>query len=234
VTGLRVVVFGATGTAGSESVRQALADPRVVQVRAITRRALDLTHDKLREVRCADFAFLSDIGESLTDVDACFFCLGTSSRQVAGESEYRRITVDYALAAARILRQHSPGHTFHYLSGAGTDPGGRSRMMWARVKGEAENALRAAVPRLFCLRPGHIHTDDASPLNRMLYPLARRILPGHVIHAAELARAMIEATVSAGPGAVLDNHELRALARGEGPPSTCHRTASDSSLRLLE
>lgn len=214
MTGLRVVVFGATGTAGSETLRQALADPRVTEVRTVTRRALPTTHPKLREVRCADFAALTDVGAALTDVDACFFCLGVSARRVSGEAEYRTVTVDYPVAAARILRQRSPRHTFHYLSGAGTDPSGRSRMMWARVKGEAENALRdVRLPRLFCHRPAHIHADDAPPLNRMLYPLARRILPGQVIHAAELGRAMIEATVSDRPGGVLDNGEIRALAR---------------------
>jgi hypothetical protein len=30
---------------------------------------------------------------------------------------------------------------FIYVSGAGTDSTGRGRIMWARVKGETENAL---------------------------------------------------------------------------------------------
>lgn len=215
MTGLRVVVLGATGLAGSEVVGQALADPRVAEVRAVTRRALDHTHGKLREVRSTEFASLAGIGEALTGVDACFYCLGVSSRQVSGEAEYRRITVDYAVAAARILRQRSPRHTFHFLSGAGTDPSGRSRMMWARVKGAAENELRELdLARLFCYRPGYIHADTASAAKRTLYPIARWILPGQVIHAGELARAMIEATVSSEPGGTLGNNEIRAHAAG--------------------
>lgn len=112
MTPLRVVVFGATGTTGAQVVRQCLADPRVAQVRAVTRRELGRTHRMPREVRVTDFATLSDIGDALADVDACFYCLGVSSRNVTDEQEYRRITVDHPVAAARALRQQSPRHTF--------------------------------------------------------------------------------------------------------------------------
>ncbi|GAA3009385.1 hypothetical protein GCM10020229_21300 [Kitasatospora albolonga] len=58
---------------------------------------------------------------SSPDVDACFFCLGVTS---AGKRryEYRRITHDYTLAAARALpvRPDAP-LTFVYVSGDGTD-----------------------------------------------------------------------------------------------------------------
>lgn len=223
-TGLRVAVFGATGLAGSEVVRQCLDDPRIGEVRAVTRRPAGVAHAKLREVECADFADLAPVVAELTGLDACFFCLGIAQAQARDEAHYRQVTVAFAVSAARMLREHSPDHTFHYLSGGGADPSGRSRWMWARVKGEAENELSAlGLHRLFRYRPGYIHPGRAdgprpSPgigytLSRAAYPLLRAALPAVVIAAEELARGMIEATVGEGPGALLGNQEIRHLAR---------------------
>jgi uncharacterized protein YbjT (DUF2867 family) len=111
-------VFGPTGNAGAGAVSACLADPTITEVRAVTRRPLAVSHTKLREVRCADFARLDDIAPHF-DVQCCLFCLGTSVRNVKDEDEYREIHVTYALAAARALRATTPEAAFIYLSGAG-------------------------------------------------------------------------------------------------------------------
>lgn len=229
---MRVAVFGSTGTAGSEAVRQCLADPRVTEVRAVTRRPLDLRHDRLTEVRCADLARPESIGDALTGVDACFYCLGVSVRNMRDAATYREITVDYPLAAARVLLDRSPDHTFVFLSGQGTDPSGRSRMMWARVKGTAENELAALdLERLFCFRPGYIHPEAGhvppGTLHAILaaaYPLLRVAAPATVVRASELGRAMIEAASGGRPGGVIGNREIRELAGQD--PAGLGRTAS--------
>ena len=56
------------------------------------------------------------------------------------ENDYRRVTFDITLATARTLARLNPALTFIYVSGEGTDSE-RGRGMWARVKGETENAL---------------------------------------------------------------------------------------------
>jgi uncharacterized protein YbjT (DUF2867 family) len=219
-----IVVFGATGTAGSELVRQCLVDPRIDEVRAVVRRPLGFSHEKLREVACSNFEDLSAIRGQLLAVRACFFCLGISSRQAADEADYRRVTVGYALAAARFLRESSPEHGFHFLSGAGADRTGESWMMWARVKGEAENELgKLGLKRLFIYRPGYIHPDDAharpglvSAIGRWLFPVLRTALPRTTIRAVELARAMIEVEYSRRNGGLFENPALLELGRGAG------------------
>ena len=219
-TALRVVVFGSTGTAGSEAVRQCLADPRIVEVRAVTRRATGAQHTKLREIICDDFDALPGMEDTFTGIDACFFCLGISQSQAQSEDHYRQITVVYPLSAARALRERSPEHTFHYLSGQGADPSGKSLFMWARVKGEAENTLRDMdLRRLFIHRPGYIHPERAfarpgvgAAMGRALFPVMRAIAPGSAIRAVELGRAMIEATLSDSPGGLLENRDIRAFA----------------------
>jgi len=58
--------------AGGSVLRAALADPRVGEVRAIVRRPLKLTHEKLRAFVHDDFLDYSRVEDAFADVDACF------------------------------------------------------------------------------------------------------------------------------------------------------------------
>ncbi len=207
-----VVIFGATGTAGAGALRAAVADPRVAQVRAVTRRSLTATHPKVRNILCTEFADLGPIADGFDAVDACLFCLGTSVRNVAGEAEYRAIHVAFALEAARAMLARSPEAAFVYLSGAGTNR--RSRMMWARVKAEAEDAL-ATLPlaRLVCARPGGIPPANPSGIERWFVAPLLKAIPSLGIDAETLGRAMLAAARDrAGPPRLtLENASLKAL-----------------------
>jgi uncharacterized protein YbjT (DUF2867 family) len=217
---VRVVVFGATGTAGSAVVRQCLADERVAEVRAITRRAIGFKHAKLRDIHCHDFAHPESIAHQLAGVNVCFFCLGTSRRRAGSTPAYREITLTYPLVAADILRERSPDHTFVHLSAAGAAPGGRSLLTYARVKGEAEHQLADnGIKRLFVARPGYIRPAPerrgrgvGALLGRAFYPAVSATVPSLVIEATDLARGMIEAALGDEPGGLLHNRDLRALA----------------------
>ena len=217
---VRIVVFGATGTAGSAVVRQCLADERIAEVRAITRRPVGIGHPKLRDIHCHDFAHPESIAHQLTGVDVCLFCLGTGRRRAGSTAAYREVTLTYPLVAADILRERSPDHTFVHLSAFGADPAGRSLLTYARVKGEAENQLADnGIKRLFVARPGYIRPAPerrgrgvGAVLGRAFYPAVSATLPALVIEATELARGMIEAALGDEPGRVLRNRDLRALA----------------------
>ena len=76
-------------------------------------------------------------------------------------AELRKVTVDYTVEFARVFRPASPAAVFSFLSGSGADPSGRSRLAFARYKGEAEKALVAArLSRLYIFRPAY--TNSAS------------------------------------------------------------------------
>lgn len=207
-----VVLFGATGTAGSGALHACIADPRVTEIRAVTRRPLPVRHSKVHEVRCADFADLAPIADSIRGVEACLFCLGTSARNVASEAEYRTIHVEYALVAARALLAQSPRAAFVYLSGGGTSRG--SRVMWARAKADAENQL-AVLPlaRLVCVRPGAIVPTQPSGAARWLTAPLVRLVPALGIEAGTLGHAMLAAVrdPSGAARVTLENGALRAL-----------------------
>ena len=86
------------------------------------------------------------------------------------------------LAAARTLSRLNPGMTFIYVSGAGTDSTERGRVMWARVKGQTENALlRLPFKAVYLFRPGLIQPlhgiTSSTRLYRILYRALGPVLP---------------------------------------------------------
>ena len=112
---------------------------------------------------------------------------------------------------------------FSFLSGNGADPTGRSRLAFARYKGEAEKALLAAgFPSVYIFRPAYIYPEEprrepnfSYRLMRAIYPAFRVLFPNQVIRADDLAGAMVDVVVR-GAGRerrslVLENRDIRAM-----------------------
>jgi uncharacterized protein YbjT (DUF2867 family) len=219
----RLVIVGASGMVGGYALRYALDHPAVARVTAIGRRKLGLTHPKLNEVLHRDFADCSALAPPLVDQDAAIFCLGTYTGSVS-DAELRKITVDYTVEFARVLHGSSPDTAFSFLSGSGADPTGRSRMAFARYKGEAEKALLAAgFPRVYIFRPSYIYPVEPRKepnfsyrLLRAIYPVFRVLFPNQVIPADDLARAMVDVAVretGKSGGLVFENRDIRGMVR---------------------
>jgi uncharacterized protein YbjT (DUF2867 family) len=217
-----LVIVGATGMVGGYALRYALDHPAVRAVTAIGRKPTGLTHPKLIEVLHQDFADCSALAGALSGPDAAVFCLGVYTGAVP-DAELRRITVDYTVEFARVLRASSPNATFAFLSGSGADPTGRSRLPFARYKGEAENALSAAgFPSVYMFRPAYIYPvqprkepNVSYRLLRAIYPAFRVLFPSQVIRADDLARTMVDVAVRGtgeGRTLVLENRDIRHLA----------------------
>ena len=83
---------------------------------AVGRQRLGISHPKLQEVLHQDFADCSALAEALSDKDAAVFCLGVYTGAVS-DAELHRITVDYTVEFARVLRGRSPEASFSFLSG---------------------------------------------------------------------------------------------------------------------
>ncbi len=222
-----LVIVGASGMVGGHALRYALDNPAVGVVTVIGRKKLGISHPKLKEVLHQDFTDCSALAQPLTGQDAAIFCLGVYTGAVP-DPEFRKITVDYTIEFARILRASSPAAAFSFLSGMGADQTGRSRVPFARYKGEAEKALLAAgFHRLYIFRPAYIYPVERRKepnfsyrLLRAMYPFFRRLFPNQVIPADDLARAMVDAAVSGKrerESVVLKNREIRAIASSTHP-----------------
>lgn len=214
---LKVLIFGATGSAGGSVLRACLSSPDVEEARVITRRPLAIAHGKLRTFVHTDFLDYGETTAAFDDLDACFYCLGISAAQVSGEEEYRRITHDFALTAASALKRNSPNAVFHFISGQGTRLD--SRMMWARVKAETERDL-LDLGNAVCWRPAFIDgaVSPASPSGPRAYQAIRplfRLLKGFrglYVSGEDIGRAMIRATVEGVRGRTIENREIRDIA----------------------
>jgi uncharacterized protein YbjT (DUF2867 family) len=219
---MKAILFGATGMVGQGVLRECLADPGVESVLSIARNASGRKDPKLREIVIKDVANLGPVEDQLIGYDACFFTLGVSSAGMS-EAAYRPVTYDLTLKVACTLLKINPGITFIYVSGLGTDSSESGRTMWARVKGQTENALlRMPFKAAYMFRPGFIQPlhgiQSRTALYRVPYiilspviPLLRKFFPKYVTTTEVLGRAMIKAARSGAPKTVLESQDINAF-----------------------
>lgn len=219
---MNVIVFGATGMVGGGVLTECLEDPQIGSVLAVGRTSCGVGHEKLRELIRPDLFEYGDISADLEGHDACFFCLGVSAAGMT-ESEYRHVTYDLTMAAATAVSASNPELTFCFVSGQGTDSEGRSRFMWARVKGDAENQLLRMPLSAYMFRPGFIQPMKGARSKTRLYqafydllgplfPILKRLFPKHVTTTVNVGRAMIRAATHGYSKRVLETDDINSLA----------------------
>ena len=214
-----ILLLGASGSAGGGVLKACLEDPAVSEVRAIVRRPLSTGHAKLHEFAHADFTDFSAVRSAFASVDACFYCVGISTLQAPDEAQYRIITYDYAMAAARTLHAESPKAVFHFISGEGASL--TSRFMWARVKAETERDLLQLGPTV-CYRPAYIDGSGSASeptmykFIRPIFSTMLRPFPQMYIKAVDIGRAMLSATRSGIVAEIIDSGRLHDLATASG------------------
>ena len=225
---MRVILFGGTGMVGQGVLRECVEDAGVESVLLVVRKATGTRAAKATELVHEDFFDWAGVEEHFAGYDACFFCLGVSAVGM-NEAEYRRVTYDLTVGVAEMLVKVGAVKTFVYVSGQGTNAGGRQ--MWARVKGATENALMAMpFAQVFCFRPGYIQPMDGvrskvgwyngiyAALSWM-YPALKRVFPGMVTSTMELGRAMIAVARRGYPTRVIETKDIGLLAAVRGSQS---------------
>lgn len=220
---MKVILFGATGMIGQGVLRECLLSPDVRQVLIIGRHSTGREHPKLREIVRQDLFDYSDCTADLTGFDACFFCLGVSSAGMK-EGAYEKVTYGITLAAAEALVKINPDMTFIYVSGMGTDSSEQGRIMWARVKGKTENALkRIPFKEVYLFRPAFIQPlygiRSRTKMYRMIYALSapflsllNAIFPNYLTTTEKIGRAMIKVTMQGFPKQILETPDINIAA----------------------
>jgi uncharacterized protein YbjT (DUF2867 family) len=222
---MKAIVFGATGMVGQGVLRECLRDPAVESVLTVGRKSTGVPHPKLREIARDDLWDYSALEAELTGFDACFFCLGVTSVGM-GEAEYDRITRGIAVAAGECLARRNPGMTFVFVSGTGADGTEKGRVMWARVKGKAENALmRMPFKAVYVFRPALIQpvygVESRTRAYRVFYVLTAPVLPAllkvfprYVTTTERIGRAMLRLASEGFPKRILETADINAAASG--------------------
>lgn len=220
---MKVIVTGVTGMVGEGVLLACLEDPSIESVLAVTRRSCGHTHPKLRELVVPSFSELAAVESELTGYDACFYCAGVSSVGLK-EPEYSAITYETPLHFARVLSRLNPQMVLVHVSGAHTDATEQGKVMWARVKGKAENALARlpfkAVynvrPSLMKPTPGQLHIKPFYRAMLVFYPLLNLFFPGMPLR--DVARGMIHAVRFGAKKTVLEAEDMKELARRSTAP----------------
>lgn len=209
---MNIIVTGATGTVGSEVVRQAILDNDIHHVTLITRRTAGFNNPKVKEIIHHDFLNYNGLEDIFRQADACIWCLGISQSRV-NKNDYFRITYEYAVAAAKAMMSTNPNMTFLFLSGEGADSSEKSRIRFAKVKGQTENALQSmGIARLLIFRPGGINPVVRDP-NESRYKkfeiagvrFLKWLAPSKVINTDTLAKAMLK-SIKTRPAKLILSH----------------------------
>jgi len=215
MTGIKVIITGATGMVGEGILFECLQNQMVNEVLIINRRHYELHHPKLKELIVPDFFNLSQFASILSRYDACFFCAGISSVGMK-EDRYTLITYDTTLAFAKALLAVNGNMVFTYVSGAQTNS--NSRMMWARIKGKTENDL-AKLPfkAEYNFRPGVMlpfpDQKNWKPLFKFIVKTIKVISPKNVLAMHEVGLAMINAVTVGYSKNILEIKDIKTLAK---------------------
>jgi len=215
---MKVIITGATGMVGEGVLLECLENPAVERVLSVSRRPCGHTHPKLSECLVPDFRELGSVESQLTGYDACFYCAGVSSLGLE-EPEYTVITYDTPLHFAQTLLRKNPDMVLVHVSGAHTDGSEQGKVMWARVKGKAENALARlpfkAVynfrPSLMKPAPGQKNIKGSYKVLLVFYPLLNLFFPGLPLR--EVGLAMINCVRFGSQKKLLEAPDMKAQAQ---------------------
>ena len=178
------------------------------------RKPLAKQHAK-SQIKVVEFESLE---RNRVEADDVYCCLGTTIKQAGSQAAFRRVDFDYPVALARVASRDGARRLL-VVSALGANA--RSGVFYNRVKGEMEEAVRAAgVPQTLLFRPSLLSGPRTEPrfgeqagllVGALLGPLLGRYRP---IHGDLVAAAMLSAALDDLPSQIFESEQIRALAQG--------------------
>ena len=214
-----VAIFGATGTVGDGLLKAAMNDPNVEKIHVITRRPTPRIEQGVASglvtmTTHMDYLDYSSLGEVLSEVDAVFWAIGTSTRNVSKE-QYGVIHVDFPVAFVKgwLSVPEDGQRSFHYVSGGGAKED--SSWHWAREKARAERALFDMTNRtnilMISYRPAAvIHTTERAGIGDRLIEFFFEPFKLSV-KSTVIGQAMLDVSARGneiGHGTILENRDI--------------------------
>lgn len=132
------LLAGSTGLIGKQLLGLLLEDSHYTVVKAISRKPLDIQHNKLQNI-VSDLDTLTEHHDQLK-ADDVFCCLGTTIRQAGSQAAFRKVDYEYPLELARLTKNQGATQ-YLIITALGSDA--KSGIFYNRVKGEVEQAIDA-------------------------------------------------------------------------------------------
>jgi uncharacterized protein YbjT (DUF2867 family) len=135
---MKALIIGATGATGKDLLELLLQDTEIEQVLIFVRRALNLTHEKLK-IHIIDFDKPEE-WKTLVLGDVLFSCLGTTLK-IAGSKEAQwKVDYEYQYQFAKIAKENNV-NSLVLVSAANASS--KSSIFYSKMKGQLEDAVRA-------------------------------------------------------------------------------------------
>lgn len=229
------IVLGASGSVGGALLRELLRDDAFDRVITLGRRSLPdvvavartagrALHERLvpdmnpAALEAATIEALRELDGEVEGFSVLGVGAGTAKLTI---DEHRAVDVDLNAAFARGLRASGKVRHLAFMSAAGADPsakatgsGGAGMSRYNRVKGEAEEAVRASGPAVVSVfRPAMIIGSQHTPwLLEKVLPLFAFVTPAKFksITVEQIAKAMV-ATAKAHPARSATYHHPEML-----------------------
>lgn len=212
---MRVLIAGSTGMIGGLILLSCIESISIKEIITLVRKpTLTAQNKKVNEVVVSDFDNYVNNTSIFKNIDIAFFCIGVYTGKV-DDKQFKKITVDYAVAFCEKLEQESPKATVCLLSGAGADRTERSKTAFARFKGMAENRISKMDLNFYTFRPAYIYpvTPRKEPnllysLTRFLYPVLKILFKNSSIESTRLAKAMLDVGLYGAEKEILENKDI--------------------------
>ena len=213
-----ILIAGASGMVGAHLLDICVQSKEIETIFILSRKPSANLHEKVKEIIVNDFLNYDNIIPMIKNIDVVFFCVGVYTGAVDRDT-FRTITIDYPVELAKAVYTHSPASKFILLSGAGADRTEKSKVMFAKDKGIAENKLFEIYGNQFhSARPGYIYPvikrkepNFSYALFRMLYPIIKLLGKKYSITSVELAKAMFVIGMNEQEQTVFENDDLRGM-----------------------
>ncbi|KAG9258828.1 uncharacterized protein F5Z01DRAFT_5044 [Emericellopsis atlantica] len=229
---MKVIIAGATGTAGRGITQVCLADPRVTKILILTRRQPSkevASHDKVEVIIHEDFStWPSSVLEKLEGAEACLWAVGGRVDQFGNDAALaRKVGVDYTLAAAKAMRNHLVAHLptdlplkqpFRFVLCSGMlAEWDQERKLWflndtRKIKGAVEKGLCELADEegyqdfeVFIARPSYLLAPEASLLMKMASPFV------FGIKTQQVGRAMLKMAADGWEDRIVLTYQLQKM-----------------------
>lgn len=212
----KVIITGASGMIGGILLNLCINDDSISEIISLVRKPSGINHNKLKEIVISDFLNYDDCSSYFSDADVVFYCLGVYTGAAAADL-FRKITVDYPIALAKSVYAKSPNARFCLLSGQGADNSENSKVMFARDKGAAENALsKIGFASFISFRPSYIYPVEKRiepnvmyKIMRWLYPIIKLFGKNVSIESTALAKVIHFVGLHGASKSILENKDMR-------------------------